>query len=387
MDAPTTEGPRRDLVAESPPLAGEGSEAAPDIAAQGIDNSRRSRLRMGLMAGGIVAVAAASGYFWFTGGRYASTDDSYVRAAEVAASSDVSGIVTEVDVKEGQEVKAGDVLFRIDSRQYRNTLDNAKATLANAAFDIDSMKVNYKQLLDDIAAQRDVVDNDQVTLDRYSSLVKGDLTITKAQFDQARYTLEADRNKLKALQEQAQTVLAKLGGNPDIPTEQHPEYLQAKAEVDEAQRQLDDTTVRAPFSGIVTRVDSLQPGVFLVAQTAGLTDQGAVGLVSTDDVWVEAEMKETDLTYVKSGDLVDVTVDTYPGHVWSGSVDTISPAGASDFSILPAQNASGNWVKVVQRILVRIRIDRKPGDPALRSGMSAEVAIDTGHRRTLSDLF
>ncbi len=387
MDAPTTEGPRRDLVAESPPLAGEGSEAAPDIAAKGIDNSRRSRLRMGLMAGGIVAVAAASGYFWFTGGRYASTDDSYVRAAEVAASSDVSGIVTEVDVKEGQEVKAGDVLFRIDSRQYQNTLDNAKATLANAAFDIDSMKVNYKQLLDDIAAQRDVVDNDQVTLDRYSSLVKGDLTITKAQFDQARYTLEADRNKLKALQEQAQTVLAKLGGNPDIPTEQHPEYLQAKAEVNEAQRQLDDTTVRAPFSGIVTRVDSLQPGVFLVAQTAGLTDQGAVGLVSTDDVWVEAEMKETDLTYVKSGDLVDVTVDTYPGHVWSGSVDTISPAGASDFSILPAQNASGNWVKVVQRILVRIRIDRKPGDPALRSGMSAEVAIDTGHRRTLSDLF
>ncbi|WP_192362945.1 HlyD family secretion protein [Mesorhizobium mediterraneum] len=386
MDAPTTERPRRDLVVESPPLASEGSEAAPDIAAKGKQNSR-SRLRMALMAGGIVAVAAGSAYFWFTGGRYASTDDSYVRAAEVAVSSDVSGIVTEVDVKEGQEVKAGDVLFRIDPRQYRNALDNAKATLANAALDIDSTKANYKQLLSDIAAQRDVVDNDQVTLDRYSTLVKDQLTITKAQFDQARYTLEADKNKLEALQEQAQTVLAKLAGNPDIPTEQHPEYLQAKAEVDEAQRQLNDTTVRAPFSGVVTRVDSLQPGLFVVAQTAGLTDQGAVGLVSTDNVWVEAEMKETDLTLVKPRDHVDVTLDTYPGHVWSGSVDTISPAGASDFSILPAQNASGNWVKVVQRFLVRIRIDRKPGNPVLRSGMSAEVAIDTGHRRTLSDLF
>jgi membrane fusion protein (multidrug efflux system) len=385
MDAPTTKEHRSDLVVESLPLAAEGFEAAP-VAAKGKQNSR-SRLRMALMAGGIVAVAAGSAYFWFTGGRYASTDDGYVRAAEVAVSSDVSGIVTEVDIKEGQEVKAGDVLFRIDPRQYRNALDNAKATLANAALEIDSTKANYKQLLDDIAAQRDVAANDQVTLDRYSTLAKDQLTITKAQFDQARYTLEADKNKLEALQEQAQTVLAKLAGNPDIPTEQHPEYLQAKAEVDEAQRQSNDTTVRAPFSGIVTRVDSLQPGLFVVAQTAGLTDQGAVGLVSTDDIWVEAEMKETDLTFVEPGDHVDLTVDAYPGHVWRGSVDTISPAGASDFSILPAQNASGNWVKVVQRFLVRIRIDRKPGSPVLRSGMSAEVAIDTGHRRMLSDLF
>jgi len=232
-----------------------------------------------------------------------------------------------------------------------------------------------------------VVDNDQLTFDRYSSLAKDDLTITPAQFDQARLVLEGDKQKLAALKEEARSQLAMLMGKPDIPTEQHPRYLQAKAEIDEAQRELDHTVVKAPFAGIVTRVDELQPGIFLVAATAGLTNQGAVGLVATDDIWVDANPKETDLTYVKPGNPVAITVDAYPGTLWHGSVDSISPAGAADFSILPAQNASGNWVKVVQRIPVRIRIDRQPDGPVLRSGMSAVVKVDTGHRRTLADLF
>jgi membrane fusion protein (multidrug efflux system) len=339
------------------------------------------------MVGGVVAVALTTAYVWFTGGRYASTDDAYVRAAEVSVSTDVSGLVTEVNVKEGQLVKAGDVLFRIEPRQYQNALANAKANLANMALAIDSLKLDYQRMLSDIAVQQSVIHNDQATFDRYAVLAKDQLSLSKAAYDQARFTLEEDKRKLESLTQQARSQLAKLAGNLDIPTEQHPQYLQAKAQVDEAQRQLDHTSVLAPFAGIVTRVDNLQPGVFLVAQTAGLTNQGAVGLVSTDDVWVEANLKETDLTYVKPGDPVQFTVDTYPGHVWSGSVDSISPASASDFSILPAQNASGNWVKIVQRIPVRIRVDRQPQDPMLRSGMSVDVKIDTGHRRKLMDLF
>ncbi len=145
--------------------------------------------------------------------------------------------------------------------------------------------------------------------------------------------------------------------------------------------------MRAPFNGIVTQVDALQPGTYLVSQTAALTNTGAVGLVSTDNVWIDAHIKETDLTYVKPGDPVGIFVDTYPSRVWVGTVESISPASGSEFSILPAQNASGNWVKVVQRISVRIRVDRKPDDPVLRAGMSVTVDIDTGHRRSLFELF
>jgi membrane fusion protein (multidrug efflux system) len=181
--------------------------------------------------------------------------------------------------------------------------------------------------------------------------------------------------------------LARLGGNPDFDVTQHPQYLQAKAQVDEAQRQLDHTVVRAPFDGVATQVAALQPGTYLVAQTAALTNTGAVALVATNDVWVDANMKETDLTHVKTGDKVKVWVDTYPGHAWSGTVESIAPAAGSEFSILPAQNSSGNWVKVGQRVPVRVRIDPKSEKLQLRAGMSATVEIDTGHRRTLSELF
>ena len=139
--------------------------------------------------------------------------------------------------------------------------------------------------------------------------------------------------------------------------------------------------------GIVTQVDTLQPGTYLVSQTAALTNTGAVGLVSTDTVWIDAHIKETDMTYVKPGDPVGIFVDAYPNRTWSGSVESISPASGAEFSILPPQNASGNWVKVVQRIPVRVRVDRKPDDPILRAGMSVTVDIDTAHRRSLSELF
>lgn len=355
--------------------------------APNLPTRRKRSLRVPLMAGGILLVALGAGYAWLTGGRYVSTDDAYVRAAKLMVSTDVSGLVTDVDVKEGQAVRKGDVLFRVDPRAFEIALDNAKANLDSIALGIRAMKVDYQRMLSDIAAQESIVANDKATFDRYEVLVKTDNAISKASYDQARFALAADQRKLESLRHQAEMQLAKLAGDADVEVERHPQYLQAKAAVDEARRQLDHATVRAPFAGIATAVDTLQPGLYLVAQTAALTNQGAIGLVSTDDVWIDANIKETDLTYVKPGDTVDVTVDAYPGAVWTGTVDSISPASGAEFSILPAQNASGNWVKVVQRIPVRVRVARKPDDPRLRSGMSVYVSIDTGHARKLSELF
>jgi len=300
--------------------------------------------------------------------------------------TDVSGIVASVEVHEGQAVKAGDILFRVDPNQFQINVDNAKAQLAQVAMTIEALKQDYKRMLSDIDAMQSQVEWDQSNFDRQEALLKTNVA-TRANYDQARFTLAADRNRLQSLKQQAQVQLARLAGNPDLPVEEHPQYRQAKAQVDEAQRQLDHATVRAPFDGIVTQVDTLQPGTYLVSQTAALTNTGAVGLVSTGRVWVDANIKETDLTHVKPGDPVDISVDTYSGRSWTGTVESISPASGSEFSILPAQNASGNWVKVVQRIPVRIRVDHRPGDPVLRAGMSVIVEIDTGHRRSLRDLF
>jgi membrane fusion protein, multidrug efflux system len=323
---------------------------------------------------------------WLRAGRYASTDNAYIHAAKLMVSTDVSGIVSSVDVREGQAVKAGGMLFRIDPSQYEIALKNAKANLEQTALSIESMKLDYKRMMSAVAAQEAKVELDQATYDRYEPLASKDF-LSKANFDQARFTLQADKETLDSLKLQAQAQLARLAGNPDLPAAQHPQYLQAKAQVDEAQRELDHTIVRAPFDGRVTQADTLQPGTYLVAQTAALTNTGAIGLVSTQNMWVDANMKETDLTYVKRGDPVDIAVDSYPGQGWTGRVDSVAPASGSEFSILPAQNSSGNWVKVVQRIAVRIKLDPAPGKPELRAGMSASVEIDTGRRKSLADLF
>lgn len=346
----------------------------------------RRRLRIHLMAGGIALVALVSAVAWFMGGRYASTDNAYVRAAKLMVSTDISGIVSEVNVKEGQSVKAGDVLFQVDPQQFRIALDNAKASLAQTVLNIESMKQDYRRIQSDIASQEAQVSLAQVNYDRAESLVKTG-SGSRATYDQTRFTLETAKKQLQALNDQAKVQLARLAGNADIAPEDHPAYQQAKAQVDEVQRQLDHTTVRSPFNGIVTQVAALQPGTYLVAQTAALTNTGAVALVSIDDVWVEANMKETDLTHVRIGNHVDITVDTYPGREWSGTVESISPASGAEFSLLPAQNTSGNWVKIVQRITVKVKVDRRPDDPPLRAGMSVYVDIDTRHRRSLADLF
>jgi membrane fusion protein, multidrug efflux system len=360
----------------------------PDLSAAIVPSKRRRHpsLRLVLMAGGVLVVLVATFVFWLEGGRYASTDDAYVDAAKVLVTTDVSGLVSTVNVHEGEHVKAGQLLFQVDPLQYQIALANAKDNLDAVALNVQSMKDDYDALLSNVSAQEAQVALDQVTFERDAALV-ADQTVTQQLYDQVRYTLQLDKAKLLSLQQQAQVELIRLGGNANIAVKDHPLYRQAAAQVDEAQRQLDHTSVHAPFDGVVTQVDSLQPGTFLVSQTAALTNTGAVALVSTDRVWVDANLKETDLTHVKPGDHAEITVDSYPGRTWSGTVTSISPGTGSEFSILPAQNASGNWVKVVQRVPVRLRIDYKPGDPVLRAGMSVVVAIDTGHRRSLAELF
>jgi membrane fusion protein (multidrug efflux system) len=340
------------------------------------DSPRRPWLRWTLFA--LLPLALIAGTYWYvTGGQAMSTDNAYVEADKVGVSTDVSGIVKEIDVIENQHVEVGQILYRLDARQFQIALDNAKANLAQVALTIDAMKQDYRRMLSDVAAQQEQVKLDQATYDRYATLVRTE-SISKANYDQARFTLEVDKNKVESLQQQAQVQLARLAGNADIPVTEHPLYLQAKAQVDEAQRQLDHTVVNAPFAGIATNVPSIALGKYLQASMT------AFYLVAADHVWVYSNPKETELTYVRPGQPVTVTVDTYPDAKWHGTVESISPAAAQEFSLLPAQNTSGNWVKVVQRIPMRVRLDTSgQNQPTLRAGMSVEVDVDTGHERGL----
>ncbi len=368
------EAPRPAIAPVNPADAHTARRTSPADKLRGM--KRHDRMRWILFA--LLPLVLIIGGAWYvTGGKVMSTDDAYVNAEKVGISTDVSGIVQEVDVKDNQHVDAGEVLYRLDPRQFQIALDNAKSNLAQIGLSIDAMKQDYRRMLSDVAAQQAQVDLDQLNYDRNVMLLKS-ATISQAVFDQTHYALDNDKSKLAALREQTQVQLAKLGGNADIGTAQHPQYLQAKAQVDEAQRQLDHTVITAPFAGTVTNVPSIAPGKYLAASTT------AFFLVDTDHVWVDATPKETELTYVRPGQKATVTVDTYPDYEWHGVVESVSPAAAQEFSLLPAQNTSGNWVKVVQRVPMRVRLDTSDKNlPPLRAGMSVEVNVDTGHARGL----
>jgi len=364
---------------DAPPTS-PANERAETTAAARPAASRRRWLRPTLFA--LLPLALVAGAAWYvTGGRIISMDDAYVDSEKVGISTDVSGTVQSVEVTDNAHVTAGQVLYRLDPRQFEIALDNARASLAQTALAIDAMKADYQRMLQDTKAQEAQVALDQTTYDRDVALLRS-AAVAKASFDQASFTLQTDKAKLASLEQQARVQLARLGGNPDIPTEQHPQYRQAKAQVDEAQRQLDHATVKAPFAGIVTNVPSIAPGKYLPASTT------AFYLVDTDRVWVAANPKETELTYVRPGQPVTITVDTYPNMQWHGTVQSVSPAAAQEFALLPAQNTSGNWVKVVQRVPMRIRVDTSDKNlPPLRAGMSVVADVDTGHARGLPHWF
>ena len=316
-------------------------------------------------------------YVYATGGSVVSTDDAYVNARQVGISTDVPGIVAEVDVTNNEHVSAGQVLYRLDARQFQIAVDRAKSNLAQTDLTLESMKADYKQLIADADAQQAQVELDEANYRRDTSLL-GSGAIAKMEVDRAEYALKSDASKLTALRQQVASQLVRLGGNVDTPVRELPQHLEAQAQLNEAQRQLDHTVVRAPFEGTATNVPSIAPGKYLAASIV------AFYLVDIDYLWIDATPKETELTHVHPGQKATVTVDTYPGIVWHGTVESISPAAAQQFSLLPAQNTSGNWVKVVQRVPLRVSVDTTDKSmPPLSAGMSVIVEIDTGYVRGL----
>jgi membrane fusion protein, multidrug efflux system len=334
---------------------------------------RASWLRYPLMAIVPLALVVVGGRYFIMSERYASTDDAYVQADKVALSADVGGRVLAVEVRNNQDVTAGQVLFRLDDRPYKIALERAEAMLASARMQVDGLRASYRQRQADVKAAQDTLAFAQREFDRQRELLANHVT-PQSRFDEARHALDAARQQLAAAEQQRASVLASLDGDPEIPTERHPLVMQAQAQVDQAKLDLSHTVVYAPADGVVSRVDQLPVGTYLNAATP------AFALVSTQHAWVEANFKETDLEHMQPGQQATVDIDTYSDRSCTGTVDSLAAATGAEFSVLPPQNATGNWVKVVQRIPVRIAVDCGPGRP-LRSGMSATVEVDTHFER------
>jgi membrane fusion protein (multidrug efflux system) len=316
--------------------------------------------------------------FYLSGGRYVTTDDAYVGAQKVLITPDISGKVEKIVVREGQHVNAGDILFEIDPVPFRLALQQAKATLDTARTNYDNLVSNIKIYgqMGDLGQQG--VELKQRDVERKSSLVKSSAG-SQLDLDNSATSLVTARAQLEFVKQQISNAKNQLLGNPELPLDQFPPYAQAKAALDQAQRNLDHSVLRAPMSGTATQVDNIQLGRFVAAGTPILS------VIDDAKPWVDANPKESDFTYVAVGEPVTVEVDAFPDHVFKGTVGSLSPGTGAQFAILPPQNATGNFVKVVQRVPVRIALD--PDDKMVRklkAGMSSYVSIDTGHRRSLA---
>jgi membrane fusion protein (multidrug efflux system) len=319
----------------------------------------------------------AGGYWYATGGQIVSLDDAYVEADKVGISTDVAGIVEDVHVTENQSIDAGQVLYRLNDLAFQYALNRAEAQVGTVRDSLNALKANYQDMKSQIQQAENDVDYYATEFNRQQGLLQARVASESA-FEAARRNLQNAQQKLASLNHQLEGIAASLDGDPTGPVENNPRYLEAFAQRDEAARQLANTVVKAAFSGIVTDVSSIAPGKYLQASAT------AFHLVSTDYVWVVANPKETELTNVRPGQPATVVVDTYPDYQWKGAVESISPAAAQEFSLLPAQNTSGNWVKVVQRIPMRVRVDTSNKTmPPLRAGMSVEVEVNTGKARGL----
>ena len=338
----------------------------------------RQRLRLPLMLAGPFLVLLAAGYWYLTGGRYVSTDDAYVQAARVAISTDISGRVVAIDVKDNERINAGQMLFRLDPRPFQIAVNEAKAQLAAVRFQIHALKATYHQKRADARAAEATADYQEREFERQKRLLASG-TASQQQFDQARQSYENGRQQLASKQQDVAVALANIGGDPDIPLEQHPMVQHAQAALDRAELNLSYTEVRAPENGIVTKVDQLQVGNYVT------TGMQLFSLMSTERVWVEANFKETELTHMRPGQQATIEVDTYPDVVFTAKVESLSPGTGLTFSLLPAENATGNWVKVVQRLPVRLSLDRLDSRTLLHAGLSATVEVDTRHRRPWLD--
>jgi membrane fusion protein (multidrug efflux system) len=323
---------------------------------------------------GPVVVLALAAYFYISGGRYEKTEDAYVMAARTAISANVPGRVVELAVHDNQAVQRGDVLYRLDDAPYRIYVQEAQAQLATATLQIQSLKATYLQRQADLASARDTLAFQQTELDRQKKLITAGIA-SQAQVDRAMHAFDEARSRLASVQHEITGAIAQLGGDPNIDPSKHPAVMQAQAALDRARLNLSYTTVTAPSDGVVTRVEQLQVGSYIAASTP------VFALVSTHDVWLEANFKEDQLGHMRPGQTANIRIDSYPGRTFKGRVASVSPGTGSQFSMLPAENATGNWVKVVQRLPVRVELQDLDPQYPLHAGLSAIVNVDTRYQR------
>ena len=315
-------------------------------------------------------------YLYAAGGRYVSTDNAYVKANVIIISPEVSGRVTSVLVVDNQAVEANDVLLQLDSSPLEITLNRARAQMAVIRTELESLRADYGETVVQEQLAKDKVRYLDRRYKRQRKLLKQGLS-SEEKHDEAKHDLQVARREVEIIEQRVQRVLAQLAGNERLPVDQHPRYLTAQTTYDQAAVDLKATTIRAPASGIVSNM-KLQVGEYAQA------GKPVFSLIQNLPIWVEANLKETQLTHIQPGQQATIVVDAYPDKIWESVVSSIAPATGAEFSILPPQNASGNWVKVVQRIPIKLVITDQAGGPQLRAGMTVSVRIDTRRKRELS---
>jgi membrane fusion protein (multidrug efflux system) len=333
----------------------------------------KQKLRPLLMAG-LPALFAVIGYSQYRANEpFVSTDNAYARVAKSSINARVSGQVVEVAVDDNQPVRKGQVLFRIDAQPFQIAVDRAEAQQGNARLRIDGLKASYRQQQAELQSARASAEYDQKEFARKKALIATEF-VSRAAYERAETDLKVSRQRIASIEQQIASTVVALNGDPDIAIDRHPTVREAKAQLDEAQLYLSYATVTAPADGIVAKVDDLQVGNYVNNGSA------AFALISDREIWVEANFRETQVTHMRPGQTATITLDTYPDRPFKAHVISMSPGAGADFALLPPENATGNWVKVVQRVPVRLELD--DADPALPlfSGTSATVQVDTGHR-------
>ena len=346
------------------------TQSTPPAVAQ----TRSQKLRKPLMIGGVALIVGIAAYFYFAGGRYESTEDAYVNAARVSISTNVPGRVVELRVHDNQRVRKGDLLFKLDDRPFQLKVDEARAKLSNSKLQVDALKATYRQKQSELRSAEDTLAYEKRESERQTRLLSSGIS-SQAQVDRAVHGRDAAAQAVAAAQQQIASTVANLGGDPSIDPVKHPSVQQAQAELDRAELDLSYTTVYAPDDGVVTQVEKLQVGDYVNAASP------VFALVATHDLWVEANFKEVQLAKMRAGQEATVSIDTYGDRKFKGHVVSLSPGTGAQFSLLPAQNATGNWVKVVQRLAVRIAIDDGDRDHPLFAGLSANVKVDTATQK------
>ena len=340
---------------------------------------QRQMLRPVLLVAVPVAVVLAALMFWLWGGRYVTTENAYIKADIAQISAEISGRVLDVHVRDHAEVKAGDLLISIDPEPFRVALTKAEAELDATRAQVRTLIATWNEALSELHEAESKVAFWDAQMARQKTLTTRGI-VASSKFEEVESNATAATDRVSIMQKKVARVAAQLGNNPARPVDEHPLVREKRAERERAQLDLDRTMIRAPLGGTTVNV-RLQKGDQIKAATV------LFALVADSRPWVEANFKETELTHVRKGMTATVVLDIYPDVTWTAEVESISPATGAEFALLPPQNASGNWVKVVQRLPVRLRLLPQVGEPALRAGMTASVSVDTRRQRTLSSLF